>query len=376
MWDIQDLVKILRTFTQHWWLKARPRQGFRSYNFPAPNNITKSRRFLGMVNQLGKFIPNLAEMTKPLQDLVSQKNAFVWQTEQKRAFSSIKEILCSASVLSLYSPRKRTVLSADDSSYDLGAVLLQQQEDGKMHLVAYASRAMSGIETRYAQIEKEALAITWRYERFSDYLIGLEFTIETDHNSFVPLRGNKDINELPASIRLMKFSFKIHHVSGKNLYTTDVLSRATPGNMPTNQKKELEVSSTMFAQAIMNSLPATNRRLAELRETTSSDDKHTHYELRQKEWPTKNQVPMYIKRYGAHRGEITWEEGLLMYGTQIIVPQSMRPEIIDKIHSGITRCWQQARQSIWWSGLSDQIKKQGRKLWNMCQAETATNRTV
>lgn len=235
------------------------------------------------------------------------------------------------------------MLSADDSSYDLGAVLLQQQEDGKMHLVAYASRAMSGIETRYAQIEKEALAITWRYERFSDYLIGLEFTIETDHNSFVPLLGNKDINELPARIqrfriRLMKFSFKIHHVSGKNLYTTDVLSRATPGNMPTNQKKELEVSSTMFAQAIMNSLPATNRRLAELRETTSSDDKHTHYELRQKEWPTKNQVPMHIKRYGAHRGEITWEEGLLMYGTQIIVPQSMRPEIIDKIHSGITRC--------------------------------------
>lgn len=65
------------------------------YNFSAPTNITETRRFQEMVNYMGEFIPNLAEKTKPLRYLVSQKNAFVWESEQKRAFISIKEVLYS-----------------------------------------------------------------------------------------------------------------------------------------------------------------------------------------------------------------------------------------------------------------------------------------
>lgn len=79
----------------------------------------------------------------------------------KRASNSIKEVLCSAPVLSLYSPTKRTVISTDTLSYSLGTVFLQQQEDTKLHPVAYASRDMSEKETGYDQIEKEPLAFTW-----------------------------------------------------------------------------------------------------------------------------------------------------------------------------------------------------------------------
>lgn len=46
---------------------------------------------------------------------------------------------------------------------------------------------MSPTEQPYAQIEKEALGITWASECFTDYLIGPEFHIETDHKPFVPL---------------------------------------------------------------------------------------------------------------------------------------------------------------------------------------------
>lgn len=106
---------------------------------------------------MGEFIPNLAEKTKPLRDLVSQKNAFVWESGKKKNFQLHKR--------SLVFSTKRTVVSTDASSYVLGAVLLQQQEDTRLHPVAYASRAMSETETRYAQIGKEALAITWGCER-------------------------------------------------------------------------------------------------------------------------------------------------------------------------------------------------------------------
>ena len=68
---------------------------------------------------------------------------------------------------------RQTTLSSDASSYGLGAVLIQKQDNDKWHPVAYASRAMSSKEQRYAQIEKETLGITWASERFAHYLIGI-----------------------------------------------------------------------------------------------------------------------------------------------------------------------------------------------------------
>ncbi len=107
------------------------------------------------------------------------------------------------------------------------AVLMQKQPDGP---VAYISRSMSSTEQRYAQIEKEALAITWACERFSDYLIGADFHVETDHKPLVPLLSTKLLDELPLRVqrfrmRLMRFTFTISHTPGKDLVTADARPR-------------------------------------------------------------------------------------------------------------------------------------------------------
>ena len=133
-------------------------------NFPEPRDVKELRRFLGMANQLMKYCPDLAEHTKPLIDLLRSNTAWLWGPQQAAAFNYLKQELASEHVLSIYNPERETVVSADASNYGLGAVLLQKQPSGELKPVAYASRSMTDIECRYAQIEKEGLALTWVLE--------------------------------------------------------------------------------------------------------------------------------------------------------------------------------------------------------------------
>jgi len=77
------------------------------------------------------------------------------------------------------------------SSYGLRSVLLHRQGSGEWKPVTFASRSFSDTEKCYAQIEKEVLAVTWACERFSDYLVGSQFRIQTDHKPLVSLLGSK-----------------------------------------------------------------------------------------------------------------------------------------------------------------------------------------
>ena len=84
------------------------------------------------------------------------------------AFNAIKNALARPTVLALYkNPLANLKISADASSFRLGAVLLQKSSE-EWKPVAYASHPMSAAEKHYAQIEKEALAVMWACEKFHE----------------------------------------------------------------------------------------------------------------------------------------------------------------------------------------------------------------
>ena len=182
----------------------------------------------------------------------------------------VKKLLTEAPILAHYSPDKKTVVSVDASLFDLGAVLMQKQSDGHLKTVFYSSRSMSPTEQRYAQIEKEALAVTWACEKFADYLVGLhDFTIETDHKPLLSLLKNRHLEDLTPRIqrfriRLMRFQFDIQYTRGKNLVTADALSRA-PVESNNNKDKTEEEEDKLYVRQIIQNLPATENRIEQIR---------------------------------------------------------------------------------------------------------------
>ena len=135
--------------------------------------------------------------------------------------------MASPPVLALCDPNANTVVLADACSYVLGAVLLQEQENRNIKAISYISRSMSQsmspAEDRYTQIENEALALTWVCKHFSDFLIGLKFSIQMDHKLLIPLFSTKQLEELLVRVqrfrlRMLQCDFTIAYTSIKRFF--------------------------------------------------------------------------------------------------------------------------------------------------------------
>ena len=135
-----------------------------------PQNASEVRSFLGMATYCGRFIPNLATLSELHQNLTKLECSWKWDTQADQAFRKVKDALLAEDTMAYFDPRRKIELVVDASSLGLGAVLLQEKNEGLWCPITYASRALTGIETRYAQIEREALAGRQACRHFHLYL--------------------------------------------------------------------------------------------------------------------------------------------------------------------------------------------------------------
>ena len=236
---------------------------------PTPKDVADVRRFVGMVNYVGKFSPRIAELTQPLRELLKTDTDWEWGSMQQRAFDELRQELSSPAVLAQYCLNRPTRVAADASSFGLGGVMSQKQPSGDWRPVAFISRSMTDAERRYAQIEKEALAPTWACKRFRTYLVGMDFLIQTDYKPLISLLGSRALDDLPPRIlrfrlRLLRFTYEIEHVPGKKLITADALSRAPIQGELTAEDRQLEQDVCVSINQIIQHLPASDDRLAQI----------------------------------------------------------------------------------------------------------------
>ncbi|GJP42069.1 hypothetical protein CLOM_g1661 [Closterium sp. NIES-68] len=197
-----------------------------------PTNLQQLQYFLGFVNYVRRFIPNMAGLTRPLTDLLQKGTFYEWGEKQQAAFDALKNILMSRPVLRIADSKRPFEVITDASDIAIGVVLMQDFGN-KLQPIAYESRKMQSAERNYPIHDKEMLAIVHAFKIWRCYLTGVDVTMQTDHKSLQYLRVQPNLN--PRQIRWLdylesNFTYKITYKKAPTILPTP-----SPDHLPNSQ---------------------------------------------------------------------------------------------------------------------------------------------
>ena len=189
------------------------------------------RSYLGAVNQLTKFIPNLAQITAPFRDILKKNENWNWQEKHERAFKETQNSLKQIVELAHFDKRRKLRIICDASHEGVGALLMQQNNEKNWELLSCASRYLSEYEAKYSTNELELLAIVWAVEHFRNYIYGEKFEVVSDHKALeTALKSNHGNKTYSSRLtrwidRLLPFEMEVIHQPGRTMGLADYLSR-------------------------------------------------------------------------------------------------------------------------------------------------------
>ena len=240
-------------------ISANPEKVDKVKTWPVPKNIKEVQSFLGLASYYRCFIPHFAKKARCLHELVgptaskpksrtkarvketeaaeckpivTETKTFEWTIEHQEAFDALKEALCTAPVLGYPDFTREFILETDASLKGLGTILSQQQKDGSICVIAYASRSLHPSERsmrNYSSAKLELLVLKWAVtEKFWDYLLGLQFQVYTDNNPLAYIQESKlGASQIQWLSELALFDFTIKYQTGHSNRAADALSHRT-----------------------------------------------------------------------------------------------------------------------------------------------------
>ena len=278
----------------------------------------------------------MASTLAPQYKLLCKQARWTWQTEQQSAFQQIKEQLKSEALLIHFDPIITLVLSCDASPYGLGAVLSHRLQNDIERPIAFASRTLSPAERRYAQLDKEGLAIIFGLKKFHQYLQGRHFIVYSDHKPLthlfdpsraIPVMASACIQRWALTIGM--YDYEIQYKPGAQQAHADACSRLplsdTPSSVPVP-------GDTILLINHFNSTPVTAAQIGLWTQRDPVLATVTKNLLQG--WPSKPlneaQRPYYNRQQ-----ELSVEGNCLLWGNRVIIPSQGRKLVLDELHAEI-----------------------------------------
>ena len=231
-------------------------------NFPPLKDLKTVRSFVSLCSYYRKFVKDFAGIARPLTDLLKADG---WKTpipdDAQKAFGHLKTALTTAPVLSYFDVSAPTKVSVDASGYAIGGVLEQETAaDGHTawHPIGFYSRRLTSQESSKSAYDRELIGLRDTCLAFRHLLLGVPFTVYTDHQSLRWLFSQQELTGIHQRwlATLSQFDMvEIKHIEGRHNIVPDTLSRfpqedgesfehlIAPGNMETSFSNHLDTSA-------------------------------------------------------------------------------------------------------------------------------------
>ena len=322
--------------------------------YPAPNDLTELRRFLGMASYYRRFISGFSDIAHPLNHLLQKNVTFCWDRKCQTAFESIKEQLISSPILGFPDRDRDYSVYTDASDVGVGAVLTQTDDSGTERVISFASKAFSGAEKNWTTTEKEAFAVVWALQHFHPYVYGRKVRVITDHKALTWLKGIKHPNGKLARwiIKLQEYEYTVEHRSGSLMKHVDALSRAP-----------------------INSIQVHKYSIAELQELQELDEDICIV----KEWIQEGRRPnckpdgasdvLYALYHIFNSLLIVdgllcrkWKDTTGLERDQIVLPQFVTPIVLQEAHDqvghmGVAKTFEAVQKIYYWPGFFKAVEE-------------------
>lgn len=318
-----------------------------------PKNRKELNTFIGMVNYYGRYVKKFSELVEPLSELRAQNVVFRWGRRQQDAFEELKSRLTKYPVIKVFDPKAETVLTTDASEVSISAILSQNG-----HPFLYLSRRLTPAESRYSNIEREALSIVWATNRARLFLLGKKFLLQSDHRPlefiFNPGREIPKVTSarlLRWALQLSAYDYDICYVKGDSIPHVDALTRLQFDDEP--EDHDVESSFIHWTQTDVLSI-------AELEIESNRDPVLSAImdRVTRNRW---SNCSVAERPFKSVRQRLSVESGVLCNGDLLVPPPTLRKKILEAahgdIHCGVIATRNRLRREAWWPGYCQDVEQ-------------------
>lgn len=241
-----------------------------------PETISELRSFLGVTNYVREFIPRYAEVTKALYDLIPAqgqtklkkvkklkvfktskklkpsnnkkpaKSPISWNAEAEVAFQAVKDAIVHSCTLKFLADEGEVRLYTDASDYAIGAHLVQVDETGVERTVAFYSKKLNDVQSRWNVTEKEMFSVIEAVHKFHTYIGGRHFVVMTDHRNLIFWQTVSDSAKVERwRQKLSIYDYTMRHLPGVENCMADSLSRLIAPVVTRKRKLEQNPATTL-----------------------------------------------------------------------------------------------------------------------------------